>query len=128
MDALWEPLVRAVLEPVYGDQLDALDDVRPLQQYGMSFVDKDLRTVLGDDVEDPFLLSYCGEGDLDACRESLWAVVQQVTAELAASRGPDPTTWLDEGDRTVFIPELIPETIRRTNRPTYQQIFELVNN
>jgi acyl-homoserine lactone acylase PvdQ len=127
MDALWEPLVRAVLEPVYGDQLEALDEVRPLQQYGMSFLDKDLRTVLGDDVEDPFLLSYCGEGDLDACRESLWAVVQQVTTELAAARGPDPSTWLDEGDRTVFIPELIPETIRRTNRPTYQQIFELVN-
>lgn len=127
MDALWLPLVRAALEPVYGDQLDALDEVRPLQQIGMSFLDKDLRTLLGEDVEDPLHLQYCGGGELDACSASLWAAVQQVADELAAQYGADPAGWRGEADRTSFVPGLIPETIRRTNRPTYQQVLELVN-
>jgi hypothetical protein len=126
LDALWDPLVRASLTPVYGDQLDTLDEVRPLDQIGMSFFDKDLRTLLGDDVEDPFELSYCGGGDLDACSASLWAVIDAQALVLADQNGPDPTEWRSEAARTSFIPELIPETMRRTNRPTYQQVLELV--
>ena len=124
LDALWEPLVRAALEPVYGDQLDTLDEVRPVRSVGASFLDKDLRTLLGRPVDGPFRLSYCGGGDLDACRAALWAVVAEVSAELATERGDDPATWLAEGDRTTFEPGLIPETMRRANRPTYQQIIE----
>src|SRR5690606_7613850 len=61
-DELWDPLARAVLTPVYGDQLDTLDAVRPLRNTGPSFIDKDLRTLLGHEVEGPFRLSYCGGG------------------------------------------------------------------
>ena len=46
---------------------------------------------------------------------------------VAAQYGADPAGWRGEADRTSFVPGLIPETIRRTNRPTYQQVLELVN-
>jgi len=125
MDALWVPLVSAGLAPVYGDRLDALDDTRRLSNIGASLLDKDLRRLLGKPVQGPLELSYCGGGDADACRRALWAAVQQITTKLAAERGPDPTKWLADGDRTTFQPGLIKETIRRTNRPTFQQVLEL---
>lgn len=93
---------------------------------GSSLIDKDLRTLLGQEVAGPFNLSYCGNGVLDDCRESLWQVVEQVSQELAAERGADPNTWLEEGARTDFTPGLIPATFRATNRPTFQQVLEFV--
>jgi hypothetical protein len=136
MDALWEPLARAVMQPVYGNLVDALDEIRDLggspesasvsSPPGASFVDKDLRTLLGKDVQGKFNLSYCGNGDLDACRTSLWQVVEDVSQELAVERGDDPSTWLKEGARLGFTPGLIPATFRATNRPTFQQVLEFV--
>ncbi|HEX4901955.1 MAG TPA: penicillin acylase family protein, partial [Acidimicrobiales bacterium] len=124
---LWPAVERAVLEPVLGDVFDTvLDGDGQLRGIGgPSVVDKDLRTLLGDDVEGPFELSYCGEGDLDACRDALWDAVDRRVGELAAERGDDPTTWRAEGRRTTFIPGLIPDDFRSTNRPTYQQVLEL---
>ena len=78
MDALFKPLAQEVMRPVFGRcSLAALDDreVAPEQHIGASLVDKDLRTLLGKPVEGAFNLSYCGNGDLDTCRESLWQVV-----------------------------------------------------
>jgi hypothetical protein len=128
MDALWEPLAAAVMRPVFGDLTDDLDRIRNLNGLaGESFVDKDLRTLLQGGVKGRFNLSYCGNGSLDACRESLWAVVDQVASDLAAALGPDPSTWLTTASRTGFAPGLISDTIRTTNRPTFQQVLELVN-
>ncbi|NND66944.1 MAG: hypothetical protein HKN19_05075 [Halioglobus sp.] len=124
-DELFEPLARAVMSPVFGASIEALDNRRNLGgNHGGSLVDKDLRTLLGQEVEGPFNLSYCGNGDLDTCRDSLWAVVDSVTAELAGERGDDPSTWLKEGQRSGFTPGLIPNTFRATNRPTFQQVLE----
>ena len=127
MDALWKPIAEAVMAPVYGDLLGVLDEARELEgENGASYVDKDLRTLLGQPVDGPFELSYCGDGSLDDCHASLWAVVEEISAQLAAEHGPDPQAWIVEAERTEFIPGLIPETIRTTNRPTFQQILELV--
>ena len=129
-DALWEPLGRAVMRPVFGDLTEALDEIRNLGgspssgNNGPSYVDKDLRTLLGKDVEGKFNLSYCGNGSLDDCRDSLWQVVDEVSQALAAELGDNPATWLKEGQRTGFTPGLIPETMRATNRPTFQQVLE----
>lgn len=126
IDALWEPLVRAAMAPVYGDQLDALAEVRDLAgNDGSSYLDKDLRTLLGEEVDGPFALSYCGGGDLAACQESLWAVVAETAAVLAAALGDDPAEWLTEALRTTFIPGLIDDSMRATNRPTFQQVLQL---
>jgi acyl-homoserine lactone acylase PvdQ len=125
-DALWRPIADAVMQPVYGDLTDDLSDVRSLNgAAGQSYVDKDLRALLGDPVNGRFNLSYCGNGSLDACRASLWAVVEQVAGELAAEQGPEPSSWTGPAARTGFTPGLIPDTIRTTNRPTFQQVLEL---
>lgn len=124
MDALWTPVADAVMRPVFGDltgelSLGGLD--------GESYVDKDLRTLLRDPVRGRFNLRYCGNGSLDACRASLWAVVEGVAADLAAQLGPDPSAWRSTASRTGFTPGLISDTIRTTNRPTFQQVLELDN-
>jgi acyl-homoserine lactone acylase PvdQ len=125
-DALWPPVADAVMRPVYGDLTDDLAAVRSLNgAAGQSYVDKDLRALLGDPVKGRFNLSYCGNGSLDACRASLWAVVEQVARELAAEQGPEPSSWTGQAARTGFTPGLIPDTIRTTNRPTFQQVLEL---
>ncbi|MEZ5570968.1 MAG: penicillin acylase family protein [Halioglobus sp.] len=130
MDALFKPLAEAVMRPVFGDLTAALDKIRDLgdgvasSPDGASYVDKDLRTLLGKDVKGKFHLSYCGNGNLDDCRTSLWAVVEEVSQQLADERGNDPTTWLRTGARTGFAPGLIPNTFRATNRPTFQQVLQ----
>jgi acyl-homoserine lactone acylase PvdQ len=125
MDALWHPIAEAVMRPVFGDLTGDLDNMRGLGGLaGESYVDKDLRTLLHNRVRGEFNLRYCGNGSLDACRESLWAVVEQVATALAATHGPDPSAWRSEARRTGFTPGLIPDTIRSTNRPTFQQVLE----
>ena len=130
MDALFKPLAAAVMEPVFGVLTEALDDIRDLgssvssSPAGASFIDKDLRTLLGKEVDGKFNLSYCGNGSLDDCRTSLWQVVDEIAQELAAERGDDPGTWLRQGARSGFVPGLIPETFRSTNRPTFQQVLQ----
>jgi acyl-homoserine lactone acylase PvdQ len=129
MDALWRPVAEAVVRPVFGDLIEDLDGVRSLSgAAGQSIVDKDLRTLLGDPVRGRFDLSYCGGGSLDACRASLWAAVEQVAGELSAQQGPEPSSWTGTAARTRFVPGLIPDTIRATNRPTFQQVLELASN
>lgn len=127
MDALFEPLAETVMSPVFGSLTEKLDDMRNLGgNDGASLVDKDLRTLLGREVQGPFNLSYCGNGDLPTCRDALWQTVDQVAGELQAQYGGAPDTWLKEGARSSFAPGLIPDTFRRTNRPTFQQVLELV--
>jgi hypothetical protein len=126
MNALWGQVADAVMRPQFGDLTADLDAIRGLGGLaGESFVDKDLRTLLGQPVRGKFHLRYCGKGDLTACRASLWAVVDRVAGELAAAQGPDPTAWRSTARRTGFTPGLIPDTIRATNRPTFQQVLEL---
>jgi hypothetical protein len=77
-------------------------------------------------VDGRFNLSYCGEGSLDLCRAQLWFTVHWAADKLAAQFGnPDPATWLKTAGRTGFQPGLIPNTMRATNRPTFQQVLEL---
>jgi acyl-homoserine lactone acylase PvdQ len=117
------PIVIAVGEPVFGATF--ADELETRRIDGVSLVDKDLRTLLGEEVEGPFEVSYCGAGDLAACRDSLWAAVAETADALAATYGDaDPAAWRLEGDRTTFTPGLIPDDFRRTSRPTFQQVLE----
>jgi hypothetical protein len=126
MDALWMNIAQAVMQPVFGPLTGDLNQIRSLSGLsGESLVDKDLRTLLGQPVKGRFNLQYCGKGSLDICRASLWSVVDQVAATLASTKGPDPSTWRSTASRTGFVPGLIPNTIRATNRPTFQQVIEL---
>jgi hypothetical protein len=125
MDALWPNVADAVMRPVYGALTSDLNNIRGLGGLsGESYVDKDLRTLLHEQVKGRFELQYCGKGSLTACRASLWAVVDQVAAQLAAANGGDPGAWRSAASRTGFTPGLIPNTMRATNRPTFQQVIE----
>jgi acyl-homoserine lactone acylase PvdQ len=126
MDALWPELARAVMGRVLGKLLPDVDSVRGLGGLaGESYVDKDLRTLLGDHVAGAFNLRYCGEGSLKVCRASLWFTLHATADSLTTKFGnPDPSTWLGEASRTGFQPGLIPNTMRTTNRPTFQQVLE----
>jgi acyl-homoserine lactone acylase PvdQ len=128
MDALWTPIAGAVMSPVFsGNLLGALNQVRGLGgSAGESYVDKDLRTLLGDKVVGPFHLRYCGDGSLSACRASLWAAVDQTTNQLAAQQADaNPANWRKPISTTGFIPGLLPNRFPTTNRPTFQQVLEL---
>ena len=127
MDAVWLPIANAVMRPVFGDLVEDLNDVRSLDgTSGQSYVDKDLRTLLRRPVRGKFNLRYCGRGSLRACGSALWRAIGQAADGLATQFGnSDPASWRKPADRTRFDPGLIPNTIRRTNRPTYQQVLEL---
>ena len=121
-DAVFDGSVAAVTAPVLGPVLADGIDLEGINDE--SLVDKDLRALLGQDVEGPFQVQYCGAGDLDACRDALWDAVEQVSTATAAELGDDPNTWLSEGQRLTFAPGLIDDDFRATNRPTFQQVIE----
>ncbi|HEU4943217.1 MAG TPA: penicillin acylase family protein, partial [Gaiellaceae bacterium] len=104
MDAAWPRIADAVMRPVLGPlterlaQLEIRDDAANSQGsaydsgwYG--YVEKDLRTLLGRPVKQRFRVRYCGNGDLAACRASLWDALEAAGAELAAAQGPAPSVW-----------------------------------
>jgi hypothetical protein len=75
-------------------------------------------------VEGKFANRYCGKGDFNACALSLWASLDAAGAELEAAQGPDPGAWRGNAarERITFQPGLIPDTMRWSNRPTFQQV------
>ena len=134
MDKAWKRIADAVLSPVLGPNLERFADVLHRDNpppggfydgwYG--YVDKDLRTQLGKPVSGPLSRRYCGNGDLSACRDSLWAAMKAASDELAAAQGADPTLWRSDAnaERMKFAPGLIPDTMRWVNRPTFQGLYE----
>ncbi|HKA30848.1 MAG TPA: penicillin acylase family protein, partial [Candidatus Binatia bacterium] len=127
MDALWRPIANEVMSSVFGALLPDLDNVRNLDGLeGESYVDKDLRTLLGDPVVGRFNLSYCGSGSLPVCSASLWQVLHDTADALTAQQGQaDPSLWRKKAATTGFVPGLLPITFPSTNRPTFQQVLEL---
>ena len=140
IDAWWPRLADAVMSPVLGDLTDRLASLHgrggPPGTSGSSFsggwvsyIDKDLRTLLGREVEVRYNERYCGNGDLAACATALWASLDAAGAELEAEQGPDPNAWRKstEDERTRFQPGLIDRTIRWANRSTFQQAISFRN-
>ena len=141
LDASWTALATAVLNPVVGPLTgpgqgtlsSLIGPDNPANSAGSSYengwygyVDKDLRTLLGDTVAGKFSRVYCGNGDVTACRAALWQVLASSVAHLEAAQGQDPTAWRSDAtkERIVFSPGLLgpSATMRWTNRPTFQQV------
>lgn len=134
LDAAWTPITNAVLEPVLGglvDDLAALNVRDDAPAAGgssylsgwYSYVDKDLRAVLGRPVRSPFGTRFCGRGDAVACTTSLWAAIDGAAAELERTQGGDVAQWRADStrERIRFAPGILTQTMRWTNRPTFQQ-------
>ena len=127
MDALWRPIAEAVMRPVFGDLTGDLDDVRGLGgRRGRVLRRQGPAHAARRPVRGPFHLRYCGNGLAATCRASLWAAVDQAADDLASVAGPRPD-GLAQARRhgRGFVPGLIPDTFRATNRPTFQQVLEL---
>jgi acyl-homoserine lactone acylase PvdQ len=141
LDASWTALATAVLNPVLGTltgpgagtlaSLIGPDDAAnpggsSYADGWYGYVDKDLRTLLGDPVQGRYSRVYCGNGDVVACRASLWQALAASVSKLAAAQGADPTAWRSDAtkERIVFQPGLLGKaaTMRWTNRPTFQQV------
>jgi hypothetical protein len=132
MDTAWNGVARAVMSPVLGPLTDALAAMMPISEtpsfdpgwYG--YVSKDLRTELGMHIRGKFSRRYCGNGSLKACSRSLWAAIQTAAAKLSQAEAPNPSGWYSSAtaERIQFAPELIPFTMRWTNRSTFQQAIE----
>jgi acyl-homoserine lactone acylase PvdQ len=141
LDQSWDALSQAVLSPVLGDlaapggplgQLETRDQ-SPRTANGSAYDDgwygyvyKDLRSLLGEPVRGAYSRRYCGNGDLAACRASLWAVIQSSADALAGSQGTDPNAWRSDAtaERITFTPGVLPDTMRWANRPTLHQLME----
>jgi acyl-homoserine lactone acylase PvdQ len=144
MDALWPRLVSAQFKPELGGRLyrrikrinvlhDELGGSGSAFDSGWySYVHKDLRRVLGEDVEDPFSREYCGGGNLSRCRELLLGALSR-----AARQSPEEIygteSACDEGDLQWCFDALrfssigvIPQpNLEWQNRPTAtQQVVE----
>ena len=46
-----------------------------------SYVQKDLRSLLGRPVSGPYQTRFCGSGDVTRCAASLWAALDQAAAQ-----------------------------------------------
>ncbi|HEX2030901.1 MAG TPA: penicillin acylase family protein [Actinomycetota bacterium] len=139
MDEWWSRALDAAFRPVLGDAFDDVpepqDDPNRLNGTGSAFqhgwyghLQKDLRTVLGRQVEGRFSRAYCGLGALRACRADLLASLDQAVGALEERFGEDPATWdaneAAERIRFVSIGVLGQPPIDWQNRPTFQQVVE----
>ncbi|MBC2903358.1 penicillin acylase family protein [Streptomyces cupreus] len=154
LDAWWPLLVQAEFEPGLGSELfTAFTRNLPVDeapsaahgptgahagssfQYGWwSYVDKDLRSVLGEPVQGPPAREYCGNGNLNSCRDSLISTLKTAAGKTAAQVYPG-----DEGcsagdqwcaDSIVQRPlgGINHARISWQNRPTYQQVVEFTSH
>ncbi|MGP4001481.1 penicillin acylase family protein [Streptomyces sp. 8N706] len=150
MDAWWPLLVEAQFRPALGDDLyDALraslgTDESPSVghgptgshagsafQYGWwSYVDKDLRQILGQPVKGKPTRAYCGGGGLAACRDTLLATLKQAAGKAPAEVYPGDADcaagdqWCADAIIHRPVGGLTHDTVHWQNRPTYQQVVE----
>ena len=59
------------------------------------------------------------------CRAALWAALDAAGAELVAAQGADPSAWRADAtkERIRFTSGILADTMRWTNRPTFQQVM-----
>lgn len=154
MDAIWTPIGEAVLGPVLGEllpelaSLDGPDNGENSQgsSYGggwYGYVYKSLREDLGDTVAQPNSRGYCGSGNLEACRNSLWSAIEGAVSKLAVEQGAEIKSWRAEKVRIDFLPGILHEgkknkethkteyvnaSMSWTNRSTFQQVIEFTGH
>ncbi|MFD5032587.1 penicillin acylase family protein [Streptomyces sp. NPDC058220] len=150
MDAWWPRLVEAEFEPGLGDGLyQALTaslaiDESPAASHGATgahggsafqygwwgFVDKDLRQVLGEPVQSPTAATYCGNGGLSACRDTLLTTLKAAVAAPATEVYPGDDNcsagdqWCTDAIIHRALGGISHPTVNWQNRPTYQQVVE----
>ncbi len=133
-----ESVARDVLRGRLGDLVAALPqglDDHPRHGIGSAwngiawygYVDKELRSVLGRRIQDPYRLTYCGDGRLQACRTDLVASFRDAVARALAAQdvaSVEELTYDKTQDqiRAVTGGAVGVRPIDWQNRPTFQQV------
>jgi hypothetical protein len=150
MDAWWPRWVEAQFKPVLGKRLfEAMTTVHPLDNHPnnhgdhvgsawqdgwYSFVQKDLRTLLGRRVRGRWSRTYCGRGSRARCRRVLKRSLKQAVAVDPAELYADQICADDgrQGDQACFdaiwhrpLGGITQPLIPWQNRPTFQQVVEI---
>ncbi|MEU0600535.1 penicillin acylase family protein [Streptomyces sp. NPDC006393] len=154
LDAWWPLLVKAEFEPGLGSDLyTAFTGNLPVDeapsaghgptgahagssfQYGWwSYVDKDIRAVLGEPVRGPLAQKYCGGGSLSGCRDVLLGTLKQAAGMTAAQvyPGDDQCSagdqWCADSIAQRPLGGIKHYRISWQNRPTYQQVVEFTSH
>jgi hypothetical protein len=147
MDTAWPLLADSWASPVLGRKLTAElasfdpqfdgplsgQQVNGQEKSWIAYLNKDLRTILGERVRGKYAVRYCGGGSLKRCRKLMWQAIDQAGRQLAARQGPNPSDWHSSAtaERISFVPGVltIPGTsqlyaMRYTNRPSgIQQVL-----
>jgi acyl-homoserine lactone acylase PvdQ len=97
-------------------------------QFGWwGYVDKDIRSILGDPVQAPLPRQFCGGGDATACRQLLVSTLGQAAGQTAAQVYPADTVcqagdqWCADAIVQSPLGGITDPPIAWQNRPTYQQ-------
>ncbi len=152
LDAWWPKALEGVFRPRLGNELFnhlkmALPFDDPPGPVGSAYfggwyayLEKDLRALLGKQVEDPFSRSYCGSGKsqkqrLKRCRATLIATLRAATAVPRTQlypAGDDCATGDDQvcHDAVRFRTTggVSVDEIHWINRPTWQQVVEILGH
>ncbi|MEU7304039.1 penicillin acylase family protein [Streptomyces sp. NPDC007206] len=154
LDAWWPLLVKAEFEPGLGSDLynaftnNLSVDEAPSAghgptgshagssfQYGWwSYVDKDIRAVLGENVRGGLTEKYCGGGSLSACRDMLISTLDQAAGMTAAQvyPGDDQCSAGDQWCADSIVQRTLGGIkhgkISWQNRPTFQQVVEYTSH
>lgn len=154
LDAWWPLLVKAEFQPGLGNDLyAAFGNNLPIDeapsaghgptgshagssfQYGWwSYVDKDIRAVLGESVQGGLSQKYCGGGSLSACRDALLGSLKEAAGKTAATvyPGDDQCSAGDQWCADSIVQRALGGIkhgrITWQNRPTYQQVVEFTGH
>ncbi|MCX4702033.1 penicillin acylase family protein [Streptomyces sp. NBC_01373] len=154
LDAWWPLLVKAEFEPGLGSDLyTAFTANLPVDetpsaahgptgahagsafQYGWwSYVDKDIRAVLGESVQGPLARKYCGGGSLTACRDVLISTLKEAAGRTAAQVYPGDdlcsagNQWCADSIVQRTLGGIKHGNISWQNRPTFQQVVEFTSH
>jgi hypothetical protein len=149
MDAWWPLLVQAEFSPGMGSSLysamtgalqidespsvaeDGVGHKGSSFQYGWwSYVDKDIRSVLGQPVSGGLTQSYCGGGNLAQCRTALLGALSTAVATPATTVYPADGTcsagdqWCSDSIQQHPLGGITDAESNWQNRPTFQQVVQ----
>ncbi|MCX4809922.1 penicillin acylase family protein [Streptomyces sp. NBC_01239] len=154
LDAWWPALVQAEFQPGLGSDLytaftnNLYIDETPSAahgptgahagssfQYGWwSYVDKDIRAVLGQTVKGGLAQEYCGGGSLSACRDILISTLKTAAGQTAAQVYPGDSLcsagdqWCADSIVQRTLGGIKHSNISWQNRPTFQQVVEYTSH
>jgi acyl-homoserine lactone acylase PvdQ len=135
MDAAWPRIAAAFMRPELGplegqfSGLVSVFDSPPDGQYSgwYQYFDRDVSKLLHIAQPQPFANGYCGGGNLERCRASVWAAIAAAGRTLARQQhDANPSAWRASAtaERIKFVPGLLPYTMAYTNRPSgIQQVI-----